>query len=70
MYHMKSHGVQSSIYEWTVINGNHLPENFPLQTDGYSCGVFVGLTVYYWIKHRRLPTINDCTQADCPLLVQ
>jgi hypothetical protein len=65
-YKLRQNGNISDVENWTVITGaialNN--ENCPLQTDGTSCGVFVAMTALFWIRERRLITLNDFQQED------
>jgi len=55
-----------NIDEWNVISGQNLPFLLPIQTDGTSCGVFTGMTAYYWITQQRLPSTSDWNQSCVP----
>ena len=43
------------------------PSDLPIQENGYDCGMFLCLFVYY-LAHGRIPTNGDFTQVDMPRL--
>jgi len=59
-------GKTCNIDEWNVISAQNLPFLLPIQTHGTSCGVFTGMTAYYWITQQRLPSTSDWNQSCVP----
>jgi len=49
--------VAGDIQQWEIITGEDLPPSIPKQTDGSSCGVFVGMTTFL-LDHQTAPSYH------------
>ena len=59
-----SFNIICDVQSWTIISGQNLPSSLPSQTDTTSCGVFVCMFAYYWLREQRLPVSSDFHQRN------
>lgn len=54
------------IFNWRVVSGVNLPTSLPKQSNGWDCGVFVGVYLSHWMKYRQLPLREYFKESQAP----